>query len=120
VSIPREVSELYFLLDARGSLVVYQENETSWVGVLAFSSEERARAFADASKLEVSEIAAVAADDGESIAGLIRQVKKRAVRNLLLDLDYKTGACTMLEFEGDALGPSRQWQFTPRRGHGPQ
>ena len=116
MSIPPEVSELYFLLDGRGALVVYQENETSWVGVLAFSSEARAREFAEASKLEVSEIAAVSATDRESLAGLVRQVKKRAVRNLLLDLDYATGECTMVEFEGDELGPSRQWQFTPRRG----
>lgn len=116
MSLPREVSELYFLLDGRGALVVYQENETSWVGVLAFSSEARAREFADASKLEVSEIAAISAADRESLGGLVSQVKKRAVRNLLLDLDYQTGNCTMVEFEGDGLGPSRPWQFTPKRG----
>jgi len=113
---PPEVSELYFLLDARGALVVYQENETSWVGVLAFSSEPRAHEFINASRLEVSEIASISVADRESVAGLIGQVKKRAVRNLLLDLDYHSGACTMVEFAGDALGPSRQWHFAPRRG----
>jgi hypothetical protein len=116
VSLPHQVSELYFLLDARGALIVYQENETSWVGVLAFSSEARAREFADASKLEVCEIAAIAAADRDALSALVRQVKTRAVRNLLLDLDYRSGGCTMVEFEGDGLGPSRQWQFTPKRG----
>lgn len=107
-----EASELFFLLDGRGSLVVFQENDTSWVGVLAFSSEEKAREFADASRLEVSDVVSISAADHESLAGLINQVKKRAVRNLLLDLGYRTGKCMMVEFEGDRLGPSQQWQFT--------
>ena len=90
---PREpasnLSEIYFLLDGAGSLVVYQEKDTSWLGVLAFSSEANAREFVAASKLEVSDVVAIAASDTESIAGLIAQVKKRLVRNLLLDLDYR-------------------------------
>ncbi len=109
---PAELKELYFLLD-RGSLVVYRENETSWVGVLAFSSEEKAQAFLSASRLEASEIAAVSALDRESLAGLIAQVKKRAARNMLLDLDWATGKCTAIEFEGDRLGGARELQFTP-------
>jgi len=40
-------------------------------------------------------------------------VKHRAVRNLLLDLDYKTGACTQVEFDGDRFGESSQRQMTP-------
>jgi hypothetical protein len=114
VSISPNLTEIYFLLDGAGSLVVYQEKDTSWLGVLAFSSEVNARAFVDASKLEVSDVAAISASDAPSIAGLIAQVKKRLVRNLLLDLDYTSGECTIVEFEGDRLGPTRKWQFEPR------
>ncbi len=108
------LSEIYFLLDGAGSLVVYQEKDTSWLGVLAFSSDANAREFIAASKLEVSDVVAIAASDSESIAGLIAQVKKRMVRNLLLDLDYVSGECTIVEFEGDRLGPTRKWQFEPK------
>jgi hypothetical protein len=108
------LSEIYFLLDGSGSIVVYQEKDTSWLGVLAFSSEARAREFIEASKLQVSDIVAIAGSDAQSIAGLIAQVKKRLVRNLLLDLDYATGECTIVEFEGDRFGPTRSWHFEPR------
>jgi hypothetical protein len=114
VSLPSQLAEIHFLLDGGGSLVVYQEKDTSWLGVLAFSSEVKARSFADASKLEVSDIVAIRSSDSESIAGLIAQVKKRMVRNLLLDLDYASGDCTIVEFEGDRLGPTRSWRFEPR------
>jgi hypothetical protein len=114
VSPPPKLIEIHFLLDGGGSLVVYQEKDTSWLGVLAFSSEAKARAFVDASKLEVSDIVAIDASDAASIAGLIAQVKKRMVRNLLLDLDYASGECTIVEFEGDGLGPTRSWRFEPR------
>jgi hypothetical protein len=114
VSLPANLSEIYFLLDGAGSIVVYQEKDTSWLGVLAFSSEAIARAFVEASKLDISEVVAIAASDAESIAALIAQVKKRLVRNLLLDLNYTTGECTMVEFEGDRLGPTRKWQFEPK------
>jgi hypothetical protein len=114
VSIPANLTEIYFLLDGAGSLVVYQEKDTSWLGVLAFSSEANAHAFVDASKLDVSDVVAIAAADAESIAGLIAQVKRRMVRNLLLDLDYVSGACTIVEFEGDRLGATRSWRFEPK------
>ena len=114
MSLPSALSEIYFLLDGGGSIVVYQEKDTSWLGVLAFSSEDNARAFVEASKLEVSDIVAIASSDAQSIAGLIAQVKKRLVRNLLLDLDYASGECTIVEFEGDHLGPTRNWRFEPR------
>lgn len=114
MSLPSDCTELYFLLDAHGSLIVYQEKDTSWLGVLAFSSAAKAREFINASKLDVADLAAISARDRESIAGLITQVKRRAARNLLLDLDYQSGNCTMVEFEGDALGASRPWQFTPK------
>ena len=114
MSLAANLTEIHFLLDGGGSLVVYQEKDTSWLGVLAFSSEAKARAFADASKLEVSDIVAIRASDSESIAALIAQVKKRMVRNLLLDLDYASGECTIVEFEGDRLGPTRAWRFEPR------
>ncbi len=114
MSLPPNLTEIYFLLDGAGSLVVYQEKDTSWLGVLAFSSEANARAFVEASKLDVSDVAAIAASDAESIAGLIAQVKKRMVRNLLLDLNYITGECAMVEFEGDRLGSTRIWRFEPK------
>ena len=114
MSLPSNLAEIYFLLDGAGALVVYQEKDTSWLGVLAFSSEVNAREFVDASKLDVSEVAAIAASDAESIAGLIAQVKKRMVRNLLLDLNYISGECTVIEFEGDRLGPTRSWRFEPK------
>ena len=114
MSLPANLTEIYFLLDGAGSLVVYQEKDTSWLGVLAFSSEAHARAFVDASKLEVSDVVAIAASDSPSIAGLIAQVKKRLVRNLLLDLNYANGECTIIEFEGDRFGATREWRFEPR------
>lgn len=108
------LEHLHFLLQRDGSLVVYQENESSWVGLPVFSSEERAAEFIRASGLDVSEIASISCDDRESLSALIESVKKRAVRNLLLDLDYRSGNCTIVEFVGDQLGPRREWQFTPR------
>jgi len=114
VSLPANITEIYFLLDGAGSIVVYQEKDTSWLGVLAFSSEAKAREFVAASKLEISDVVAISASDAESIAGLIAQVKKRMVRNLLLDLNYVSGECTIVEFEGDRLGPTRKWQFEPK------
>jgi hypothetical protein len=117
VSLPTDLAEYYFLLDGAGSIVVYQEKDTSWLGVLAFSSNSKAQEFVDASKLEVSEIVAISASDVPSIAGLISQVKKRAVRNLLLNLDYQSGACTIIEFEGDRFGAARKWQFSPKHKH---
>lgn len=106
--------ELFFLLDARGSFIVFQENETAWAGLLAFTSEDKAREFADTSRLEVSDVAGIDVSDRQSLAALIDSVKKRSVRNLLLDLDYRSGKCTVIEFAGSALGPSREWQFAPR------
>jgi hypothetical protein len=105
-------SELHFLLDSAGALIVFQEKEASWAGVLAFSSEERAREFLRQSNLEAAEIAAIASGDRAGIAQLVALVKRRAVRNLLLDLDYATGKCVRIEFEGDALGAATEHQFS--------
>ena len=110
--------ELNFLLGRDGSLVVYQEKDTSWVGVPAFSSEEKAREFVHASNLDVVDIASIRSDDAGSIAELIRSIKKRAVRNLLLDLDYRSGKCVIIDFIGDGLGPRREWRFTPAKKTG--
>lgn len=106
---------LHFLLGKDGALIVFEEKDTAWAGVLAFSSEELARQFCRLSRLEVAELASIATADQESIAALIREVKRRAVRYLLLDLDYRTGRCIQVEFEGDHLGASCERQFTPRR-----
>jgi hypothetical protein len=109
-----EPTELHFLLDRGGALIVYEEKDTAWAGLLAFSTEERAREFCRASRLEVSEVASIAADDRDAIAALVREVKRRAARFVLLDLDYRSGRCVQVEFEGDGLGASRERQFTPR------
>jgi hypothetical protein len=105
-------TELHFLLDRAGALIVFQEKDASWAGVLAFSSEARAREFLRQSNLEAEEIAAIASGDRAGIAQLIMLVKPRAVRNLLLDLDYATGKCIRVEFEGDALGAAVEHQFS--------
>jgi len=110
-------NELHFLLDQRGSLIVYQENTASWVGALAFSSEERARQFLRDSKLDASEIAAIDTGDPDALAALIGSLKPRAVRNLLLDLDYRTGHCTRIEFDGVGLGAPLEHQFKPPEQH---
>jgi hypothetical protein len=105
--------ELHFLLRG-GEVVVFEEKDTAWTGVLAFSGEEPALEFCRASKLEGAEIASIPTSDHESIAALVGEVKRRAVRYLLLDLDYRTGRCIRVDFEGDGLGPGREWQFVPR------
>jgi hypothetical protein len=105
--------EFHFLLDSTGALIVFQETGSSWANVLAFSTENRAREFIRQSKLEVAEIAAIAASNGGEMAKLIRSVKPRAVRNLLLDLDYASGDCLAVEFEGDALGIARDYRLSP-------
>lgn len=114
MSNPTEPEQLHLLLRSDGSLVVYQENDTAWVGLPGFSTEEKAREFIRASGLDVAEIASIRCDDRESLAALIESVKKSAARNLLLDLDYRTGNCTIVEFVGNALGPRQEWQFTPK------
>ena len=85
--------------------------------MLAFSSEEKAREFCRISNLDAAEVAAISTADREAVAALIASIKRRAIRNLLLDLDYKTGACTQIEFEGDTFGTAAPRQFTPRNHH---
>ncbi|HYA35185.1 MAG TPA: hypothetical protein VEF03_06170 [Candidatus Binataceae bacterium] len=109
-----DTSELYFLVDSKGALIAYQQNETSWAGILGFSSEERAREFVKTSGVATRDIASISALDEASIAALIDSVKKRAIRNLILDLDYRTGSCKMIEFEGARLGAARDYQFEPK------
>ena len=111
------MDEIHFLLDSSGALIVFQEKNASWVGVLGFTSEEKAREFCRVSNLDAAEIASISAGDREAVASLIKSVKHRAVRNLLLDLDYKTGACTQIEFDGDALGSAAPRQLTPPDRH---
>jgi hypothetical protein len=107
-------SEFHFLLDRGGALIVFEEKDTAWAGVLAFSSAETAREFCRVSQLEVAEVASIATDDHNSIAALVREIKRRAVRYLLLDLDYRTGRCVQIDFDGEALGARREHQFSPR------
>jgi hypothetical protein len=109
-SLPKE---LHLLLDSAGALIVFQEKGATWAGVLAFSSEDKAREFCRTSNLDAAEVAAIATDDPEAVAGLIASIKRRAIRNLLLDLDYKTGACTQIEFVGESFGEAAPRQFTP-------
>ena len=107
---------LHFLLNADGSLIVFPETGASWAGALAFSTAELARSFAAASRLEVAEIATLETADEAALGELIRALKKRPVRCLLLDLDYRSGECQRIEFEGDRLGLCQPYRFAPKRG----
>lgn len=109
--------ELHLLLDAKGALIVYQEEGTYWTGVLGFSSDARAREFIAASRLEAAEIGAIDPADPVQVASLIDAVKRRAVRYLLLDLDWRSGECVQVEFDGSAFGEARERRFTPHRHH---
>ncbi len=109
-----ETAELHFLLDRAGAVIAFQEKDQSWAGALAFSSQENARRFIEISRVEVSEIATLATDDQEGIAGLIAALKQRPIRYLLLDLDYRTGECRQVDFEGARLGRAVARQFTAK------
>jgi hypothetical protein len=109
--------ELYFLLDSDGAIVAYQEKEQSWAAALAFSSEEVARDFLQASHLEAAEIVAIDTEDRSSLGAMIIGLKRRPIRHLLLDLDYRTGACRQVEFEGDGLGAIRERQLVAAHSH---
>ncbi|MGH7906896.1 MAG: hypothetical protein ACREP6_09730 [Candidatus Binataceae bacterium] len=106
--------DLHFLLDAESALVVFQEKDASWAAVLAFSSEDLAQGFLAASCLEAHEIAAIDTGDAASVAALVAGIKRRAIRHMLLDLDYRTGRCKQVEFEGDGFGEIRERQLSPQ------
>jgi len=110
-------AELNFLLDRDGAIIAFQEKDQSWAGALAFSSEALARRFVAASRLEVTDVAGIATDDSDSIGALIIAMKKRPIRYLLLDLDYQTGACHQVDFEGTHLGAVTPRQFVPAHPH---
>jgi hypothetical protein len=112
------LKDLHFLLDAEGALIAFQEKEQSWAGALAFSSEELARRFIALSHLDVAEIASLATDDRTSIAALIAAMKRRPIRYALLDLDYHTGRCMQIDFEGDGFGEATERQFVAAHRHG--
>jgi hypothetical protein len=114
---PIGCKELYFLLDTDGAIIAYQERDQSWAGALAFSSEELAMNFLRASNLEVAEIAALDVEDGSNVRTLISSLKRRPIRYLLLDLDYETGACRQVDFEGDNLGAMRERKFVATHSH---
>jgi hypothetical protein len=103
--------ELLFLLDGDGALIAFQEKDHSWAGALAFSTEAAARRFADQSRLEAAEIAAIDTADHASVASLIGSLKRRPIRYLLLDLDYQSGQCHQVDFEGDSFGEITERQF---------
>lgn len=107
--------ELHLLLDSSGALIVYQEEGTHWAGVLGFSSEARARDFVATSHLEAAETAAIDPADPAQVASLVNAVKQRAVRYLLLDLDWRSGECIQVEFDGSSFGTSRAHRFTPHQ-----
>jgi hypothetical protein len=113
-SIPKEI---HLLLDSTGALIVFQEKGAAWAGVLAFSSEDQAREFCRISNLDAAEVAAISTGDPQAVTGLVTSIKRRAIRNLLLDLDYKTGACTQIDFAGDSFGDPIARQFTPPGHH---
>ncbi len=109
---PIDCRELHFLLDPDGAIIAYQEKDQSWAGALAFSREELARNFLQVSRLEASEIVSIDLDDSLNLRALIATLKRRPIRYLLLDLDYHTGACRQVDFDGDTLGAVRERQFT--------
>jgi hypothetical protein len=115
---PAEQKQLYFVLDDGGSFIVFEEKNAAWAGLLAFSSEELAREFCRIGGVDVAELVAIDPADSSSVAALIANVKKRAVRYLLLDLDYRTGQCTQVEFAGYSFGPATPRQFRPRGASG--
>jgi hypothetical protein len=110
--------ELHFLLDAGGALIAFQEKDQSWAGALVFSSEELARRFIELSRLDVAEIASLATSDRSSIAALIAAMKRQPIRYALQDLDFHTGHCTQIDFEGDAFGAATERQFVAAHRHG--
>ena len=112
-----DCAELHFLLDRDGAIIAFQEKDQSWAGALAFSSEENAREFARQSRLEVAEIAAIALDDRASVAALITALKRRPIRYVLLDLDYHSGKCRQVDFDGQGFGAVNQRQFTADHHH---
>jgi len=109
--------EIHLLLDSAGALIVFQEKGATWAGVLAFSGEDKAREFCHVSNLDAAEVAAISTADPDAVATLIASIKRRAIRNVLLDLDYKTGACTQIDFDGDSFGASASRQFAPPTHH---
>jgi len=109
--------ELHFLIDDQGAIIAYQEKDQSWAGALAFSSEELARRFVGLSHLDAAEIVAIATDDRESVAALVNAMKRRPIRYLLLDLDYHSGKCRQVDFEGDGLGAVREREFVAAHRH---
>ena len=109
--------EIHLLLDASGALIVFQEKGAPWAGVVAFTSEEKAREFCHQSHLDAAEVGAISTDDREAVAALVSSIKRRAIRNLLLDLDYKTGTCTQIDFDGDTFGAETARQLTPPSKH---
>ena len=106
-----DCAELNFLLDAAGAVIAFQEKNQSWAGALAFSSEAAARRFIAASHLEVAELVTIAVEDQASVAALIAAMKKRPIRYLLLDLDYQSGGCRQVDFDGARLGAVTPRQF---------
>ena len=108
---PTGCEELHFLLDASGAIIAYQEQDSSWAGALAFSTEELARSFLGASRLDAAEIVAIDPEDNANLRVLVASLKRRPIRYLLLDLDYRTGACRQIDFEGEGLGTIREHHF---------
>jgi hypothetical protein len=104
-------SRLYFISDSGSGLIAFQETRSAWAGVLAFSDQSRAEKFRSERALKETEIVGIDTSDTDSIAALIAKVKKRSVRCLMIDLDYKTGCYSQVEFVGDRLGDVSQRQL---------
>ncbi len=109
--------EIHLLLDSGGALIVFQERGATWAGVLAFTSEDKAREFCRQSHLDAAEVGTISTHDREAVAALVNSIKRRAIRNLLLDLDYKAGTCTQIDFDGDSFGAETARQLTPPSKH---
>ncbi|GEM_PF-442071 len=106
-----DVQELLFLSDPTGELVAFQETGSSWTNVLAFSSEDKAEAFRRASGLSNCQIVALQLVDAESLRNLVRELKRKMVRSLFVDLDFHTGECLDVWLVGEGLGEARKRQL---------
>ncbi len=106
--------ELCFLADEAGALIAYQETGASWTSLLAFSDEEKALEFRRRGGLVNCAVVAIDLADEASVRALITQVKRRAVRSLLLDLNFDSGHCQEVELIGQAFANPTERRLAPK------
>jgi hypothetical protein len=107
-------SPLHLMLDRAGALIAFQESHASWLELPVFSSTERALQFMRASATEAAEIAEIDVNDPGAVRALVSSLKRRGIRHLLLDLDYRTGEYIEIDLEGEGFGRVRERRLEPR------